>query len=70
MFEKSARFQPFGTGIKILNHQKDKPHDFAVNKGQSESEHKKDQLVGFKPKNLDRLGEILRKLLFEIIVVH
>lgn len=70
MFHKPARFQPFGAGVKILNQQKDKPHYFPVNKSQSEGEHEKDQLVGFKPKYLKGSGEILWKLLPEIILVH
>ena len=70
MFQKSARFQPLGSGVEILNHQKDQPHDFPVNKGQSEGEHEENQLVGLEPKHLEGLGEILRKLLVETIFIH
>jgi hypothetical protein len=55
MLKKSSGFQSLGTGVKILGHQKNKPHNLSVNKSQGEGKDEQDQFVRFKPEHLDRL---------------
>jgi len=42
MLEKPSGFQPLGTGVKILGHQKNQPHDLPVNKSQGEGKDEQD----------------------------
>jgi hypothetical protein len=70
MFEKSSGSGPLGAGIEILDRQKDDPHEFAVDEGQGQGKQKNDQFVHLEPEDLERLGQVLRKALAEIVGGH
>jgi hypothetical protein len=59
-----------GAGVEILGDKKNKPHDLAVQKRQGERKNKQNQFVGLKPEYLDRLGQVLRKPVGEVVFSH
>jgi hypothetical protein len=42
MLKKSSGLQALGSGVKVLGHQKNQPHDLPVNKSQGEGKDEQD----------------------------